>query len=76
MSAATYRPLHQGYPSFEPSDPYGSQEYQEFLGELAKDCQCCPECQVVPCDACQIGAPCDGLFCQCDLEEYDDDYEL
>jgi hypothetical protein len=42
--------------SAEDVDPYQSEDYQRFMGEVAKTC----DADDSPCDSCLAGAPCDG----------------
>ncbi len=38
----------------------------EFFERAAKDCHCCPDCEVSPpCDACCAGGVCDHVRCTC-----------
>lgn len=48
----------------------------EFFEHMAKDCHCCPDCEVEPpCDGCCAGGACDHSRCTCgEEEERDDDF--
>jgi hypothetical protein len=38
----------------------------EFFEHAAKDCKCCPDCEVAPpCDGCCAGGICDHGQCTC-----------
>lgn len=40
-----------------------------FLAAAAKDCDSCPCCQQVPCDACQAGGVCDAVECRHEADD-------
>lgn len=39
-------------------------DYQNWMNEISKDCNCCPECSAVPCGGVQCGGLCDNV-CNC-----------
>lgn len=42
----------------------------EFFEAMAKNCQCCPGCEVAPpCDSCCAGGVCDHSGCTCDEDD-------
>ena len=44
----------------------------EFFEHMAKDCHCCPGCEVEPpCDGCCAGGVCDHGHCTCDEDDED-----
>ena len=45
--------------------------FESFLGEVAKGCNCCPDCHGFPCVGCCSSGICDSLECTCfyDYEE-------
>lgn len=50
-------------------------EYQAWLDEIAKHCNCCPLCFMdIPCGGVMAGGLCDGM-CICQLHEDDDHYD-
>ena len=44
-------------------------DYQEWINEISKQCDCCPECSEVPCGGVQCGGFCD-MSCRC--EDHDE----
>lgn len=47
---------------------------QEVIEGAAKDCRCCPDCEVTrPCDGCLAGGICDHFRCTCGETEDDED---
>ncbi len=42
-------------------------EYQQWINEISKDCDCCATCGDVPCAGVMAGGLCDG-HCRCEVE--------
>lgn len=50
-------------------------EFQQVMEKLAEDCDCCPHCNMAPCEGCQQGSICDALRCDCEDYYVDEDSE-
>lgn len=56
-------------------DPHHTPEYQEFIEDVSRTCECCPSCAIeFPCGSCMAGGPCDSSECTCGTDWEDEDF--